>query len=229
MPAGESLRENSHTVNVSQYRSLLKDWGRRHLREFPWRETRDPYQVLMAEYMLLRTQAKQVVPVYNKFLECYPSLSSLAKAPKGEVYEVLAPLGLKWRAEYVYEAGQILATDYGGEVPLDVNELMSLPGISVYIARAVRCLVLDIPEPLIDTNTVRIVGRLFGLEVKSSSRRNSRFRSLIEALVDPEDPRLYNLSMLDLGAAVCTSRKPNCRGCPLLDLCVHGRRLTRQT
>lgn len=224
MSSPELLEENGHTIQKRRYRSRLTNWGKDHLREFPWRKTRDPYRVLMAEYMLLRTRAKQVVPVYDKFLERYPTLPLLAEAPKKEVESSLVPLGLKWRAKYVYEAGQILATEYGCKVPLDVEELMSLPGISIYIARAVRCLVLDVPEPMIDTNTVRIVGRLFGLEVKSSSRRNRRFQSLIEALVDPEEPRLYNLSMLDLGAAVCTSRNPDCSSCPLQDMCAYGQR-----
>jgi len=224
MPADESMEANGHTIQTLRYRSRLKNWGRDHLREFPWRKTRDPYRVLMAEYMLLRTQAKQVVPVYDEFVERYPALPLLAEAPKSEVQTILAPLGLKWRAEYVYEASQILATDYGGEIPLDVKELMSLPGISTYIARAVRCLVLGTPDPMIDTNTVRIVGRLFGLEVKASSRRNRRFQSLLKTLVDLEEPRLYNLSMLDFGAAVCTSRNPDCPSCPLLDMCVYGQR-----
>jgi A/G-specific adenine glycosylase len=226
MTADTSIEINGHSIQLPRYRSRLKNWGRDHVREFSWRKTRDPYPVLMAEYMLLRTQAKQVVPVYNEFLKRYPSISSLAEASEDTVQKILAPLGLKWRAEYVYEAGQILSTEYGGEVPLDVEELMSLPGVSVYIARAVRCLVLDVPDPMIDTNTVRIAGRLFGLEVKPSSRRNQQFRSLIEALVDPEEPRLYNLSMLDFGAAVCTSRDPDCPSCPLLDMCVHGQRST---
>jgi A/G-specific adenine glycosylase len=116
----------------------------------------------------------------------------------------------------------MLRDEFDGEVPRSRESLVSLPGVSQYIAGAVRCFSFGKAEGLIDTNTVRIAGRLFGLEVTSSSRRNSRFQRLISDLADPKEPRLYNFSMIDLGAKTCTSRSPDCHSCPLKTLCSHG-------
>lgn len=213
------LQENGHAIPLSQYRSTLKSWGRQHLREFPWRETRDPYRLLMAEFMLLRTQASQVEPVYRKFMSRYPSLEDIAEASREDIHDILRPLGLSWRADRVYETVRKLKEDHDLTVPTERDDLVNLPGVSQYIAGAVRCFALEEPEALLDTNTVRIAGRLFGLKIKDSSRRTSRFQRLIGELVDPDQPRLYNLSMLDLGAKVCTSREPECDSCPLSDVC----------
>lgn len=221
-----SLTEEGHEVDLREYRTSVKNWGRENLRSFPWRETRDPYHLLMAEFMLLRTQASQVEPVYQKFVSKYPSLEDLAEASREEVQDILRPLGLSWRADRVYETVRKLEKEHDLAVPTEKDALLNLPGVSQYIAGAVRCFALGKPEALIDANTVRIAGRLFGLEIKDSSRRTNRFQRLIGELVDPEQPRHYNLSMLDLGAKICTSRSPDCPSCPMADLCCHGQQVT---
>jgi A/G-specific adenine glycosylase len=177
--------------------------------------------VLIAEFMLIRTKASQVEPVYTRFIERYPTLEDAAQASYEDIQDILSPLGLSWRADRVYATIQTLY-DRGEGVPSDRDQLLNLPGVSQYIAGAVRCFVFREPEPLIDTNTVRIAGRLFGLEVEPSSRRNGTFQRLISEMADPEEPRLYNFSMLDLGASVCTSRSPSCTDCPLLEMCTYG-------
>lgn len=112
---------------------------------------------------------------------------------------------------------------WGGSVPLERDDLLALPGVSDYIANAVRCFSQNLPEPLADTNTVRIVGRLFGLEVKDSSRRNKRFRRLLELLIDHKQPRAYNYALLDLADKVCMKKRPpDCLHCPLLEMCRTG-------
>jgi len=114
-------------------------------------------------------------------------------------------------------------THFEGRVPCDKADLLSLPGVSEYIAGAVRCFAWNLPEPLVDTNTVRVVGRLFGLETRDSSRRNRRFRELIAALVDPEEARVYNYAMLDLADQVCMQKRPpGCDGCPVQKCCIYG-------
>lgn len=221
-----TLAEEGHEVDLSKHRTYVKDWGSENLRSFPWRETRDPYRLLMAEFMLLRTQAKQVEPVYRKFISKYPSLEDLAGTSREDIHDILGPLGLSWRADRVYETLRKLEEEYDLIVPTEKDVLLDLPGVSHYIAGAVRCFALGKPEALVDANTVRIAGRLFGLEIKDSSRRTDRFHRLIGELVDPEKPRYYNLSMLDLGAKICTSRSPDCPSCPLIDLCCHGQQVT---
>jgi A/G-specific adenine glycosylase len=111
---------------------------------------------------------------------------------------------------------------FGGQIPYEKSDLLSLSGVNDYIANAVRCFTWDLPEPIVDTNTVRVVGRLFGLEIKDSSRRNRRFRELITALVDPDEPRAYTYALLDLTDRVCTKKyEPSCELCPVNDYCLY--------
>jgi A/G-specific adenine glycosylase len=112
---------------------------------------------------------------------------------------------------------------FGGKVPQKREDLLILPGVSDYVASALCCFAYNIPETLIDTNTVRVVGRLYGLKIKDSSRRNRRFREILVALVDPSNPRAYNYALLDLADQVCTrKRPPECGRCPLAGWCVYA-------
>jgi A/G-specific adenine glycosylase len=218
------VEANDHRIDAILFSELLLQWGRENFRAFPWRLTRDPYKILLSEVMLHRTQAVQVVPVYENFVRQYPDLPALAKASKDDLHKALYSLGLRWRIDLIYQMVVELMDKFGGEVPPERAKLLSLPGVSEYIAGAVRCFAWDFPEPLADTNTVRIVGRLFGLEIKDSSRRNRQFQDLIAALVDPYEARAYNYALLDLADKVCTTRQPpNCVQCPLLIWCRFGK------
>lgn len=177
----------------------------------------------MAEVMLHRTQVLQVLPVYERFVRIYPDATSLAHASSKDLHALLFPLGLRWRVDLIWAMAAELADHFDGQVPKEKDKLLSLPGVSDYIASAVRCFAWNLPEPLIDTNTVRVVGRLFGLKIKDSSRRNRRYRELITALVDPEHPRAYNYALLDLAHLICHKRRaPECPRCPVRTRCVYG-------
>lgn len=218
---------NDHRIDTVLFSGLLLQWGRENFRAFPWRLTRDPYKILLSEVMLHRTQAVQVVPVYENFVCQYPDLPALAQASKDDLHKALYSLGLRWRIDFIYQMVVELMDKFGGEVPPERAELLSLPGVSEYIAGAVRCFAWDFPEPLADTNTVRIVGRLFGLEIKDSSRRNALFLKLLAGLIDQHEPRLYNYALLDLADRVCKKKQPpDCTNCPLNQICCNGMKLT---
>lgn len=222
-PAAGTVEANGHSVEARWFRSRLLEWGRGHTRTFPWRETDDPYRLLVAEVMLHRTQVRQVLPVYERFVTLFSDVAALVRASREEIHEVMGPLGLHWRIDLVADMAAALSEQFGGRVPSDRNALLSLPGVSDYIASAVRCFAFGLPDPLVDTNTVRVVGRVFGLHVKPSSRRNRRFRELIGALLDRERPADYNYALLDLAHLVCLSRRPpECERCPLLPSCATG-------
>jgi len=209
-----------YVAKIEEYRDKVKLWGKGNYRDFPWRRTQDPYKVLLAEIMLHRTQAMQVARIYEGFIEEYSSVKTLVKADKYELHKALFSLGLQWRIDLIKDMAEILVNKYDSEIPKDKSELLSLPGISDYIACGVRCFAWNIAEPLIDTNTVRVVGRIYNIEVKDSSRRNPKFKELIAELVDPEEPRAYNLALLDLADQVCTKKEePKCRECPINYLC----------
>lgn len=221
--ASQIVEANGHAVDATDFREALVAWGHAHFRPFPWRLTDDPYRILMAEVMLHRTQAVQVVATYERFTEWYPELALLAQATKEELRRVLSPLGLHWRVDMIYEMASDLMARFDGRVPWDKADLLCLPGVSDYIAGAVRCFAWNQAESLMDTNTVRVVGRVFGLEIKDSSRRNRLFRELIVTLLDPNEPRAYNYALLDLADQVCMKRRsPECPICPLRMYCAYG-------
>lgn len=219
----ELIEANNHTVDANQIREALISWGRNNFRAFPWRMTRDPYRILLSEVMLHRTQAKQVVPVYEQFVQTFPDLPTLARATKNELHHILYSLGLHWRIDMMYEMGREVMSHFDGNIPVAKEDLLSLSGVSEYIAGAVRVFSWNLPEALADTNTIRVIGRLFGLKIKDSSRRNRLFRDLLSALLDLENPRLYNYALLDLADKVCMKKQePACEQCPLKSWCLYA-------
>jgi len=216
------VRAGDHSVDAACFRQALIAWGKKHFRAFPWRLTEDPYCILIAEIMLHRTQARQVEPVYKQFVKRYADILALHPVPKEELYSVLYSLGLHWRIDLIYRMVIDIMIRFNGQIPHEKSDLLSLPGVSDYIASAVRCFAWKHPEPLIDTNSVRVVSRVFGLRVQDSSRRHRSLRELITALVDPDESRLYNYALLDLAGEVCTKKKPpDCAQCPIAKYCLY--------
>lgn len=214
-----------HSFDVQRFRETLRLWGQLNYRPYPWRQSNNPYHILIAEVMLHRTQAPQVVPIYLSFIKQYPDINSVALASNTDLYDALHSLGLCWRIDLIHQMADEIIKRFNGEIPQEKADLLSLPGVSEYIAGALRCFVWKLPEPLIDTNTVRVAGRVFGLEIKDSSRRNRQFRDIISALVDPIEPATYNYALLDLAERICMrKRQPECLVCPVQEFCVYGNR-----
>jgi A/G-specific adenine glycosylase len=221
--AGESAEQVIHSVDVTKFSHHLITWGQQNFRPFPWRFTENPYHILVAEVMLHRTQALQVVPVYEQFIRRYPNVTALAQASKAELLTILHSLGLHQRIDLLHTMASQLANHHHGEIPFDKRELLNLAGVSDYIASAVRCFGWNQPEPIIDTNSVRVVSRLFLIEARDSSRRNRHFKTAIATLVDAIEPRTYNYALLDLAAQICVKREhPHCEQCPVSDVCAYG-------
>ncbi len=221
--AGTAGEIEPDLYTLSEIRQRLLSWWEQNQRLFPWRETRDPWHILLAEVMLHRTRAPQVVPVYQAVLEKFPDPETLMKAPPGELETILRSLGLHWRVPLLRKMTCQIVQEYGGKVPEEREALKSLAGVSDYIAGAVRCFAFGLPEPLLDTNTVRVLGRVWGLPITDSARRSRRFRYLMQAFMDCPDPRSSALALLDLAALVCHPSNPKCGECPLVDLCQFGR------
>ncbi len=205
------------------HRAILQ-WGLDHRRNFPWRASSDPYRVLIAELLLHRTQARQVAGVYETFIQRYPTIQSLADADPRSVLALTHGLGLQWRSALLVQAAREIVEVHGGRIPEDRLSLMELPGVSEYVAGAVRCFAWGHPEPILDTNTVRVAGRVFGMPVRDSSRRSSQFRGLVGLLIDPDSPRESGWALLDLGAELCRPVNPECGLCPLQPFCAYARK-----
>lgn len=208
---------------VQQIRGQILAWSEKNYRSFPWRETRDPYGILVAEVLLHRTRAEKVVTYYEKLMELYPDPASLAGTSVEALERLLYPLGLRWRVRLLYQMAQEIVRRHGGRIPEDRDALRGLPGVSDYIAGAVRCLAFGFPEPVLDTNIVRVLGRLFGLRVTGNSRRSRLFRELMRQLIEAGQPRQLLLGVLDLAALICRPARPECAHCPVQRLCEWGR------
>ena len=204
-------------------RVLLLRWFRSHARDFPWRRTSDPYRILLAEIMLRRTRAEQVVPVYTSFVQRFPDIRALSAADAAEIRRLLRPLGLERRAREVVLLAQVL-TDRG-EDALHGEHLAGLPGVGPYVASAVRCFAWGERAVLVDAGTSRIACRLFGLRPRGEARRSRQVVGALDRIVGNGPAREINLALIDLGALVCRPKKPLCTVCPLVQMCNHGRRL----
>ena len=220
----EFVESNDHVVDALAYRKALIWWGQENFRAFPWRLTTNPYYILISEVMLHRTQATQVIPVYERFIKRYPGVVALSKAAREDLHDILYSLGLRWRIDLIFEMATELMEQFGGQIPESKEQLLSLSGVSDYIAGAVLCFAWNLPESLADTNTIRVIGRVFGLEVKDSSRRNRTFKRLLARLVPQDQPRAYNYALLDLADKVCMKKQaPLCEQCPLVQWCMYAR------
>lgn len=202
-------------------RELLKWWSQNQ-RIFPWRNASNPYHLLVAEVLLHRTRANQVSRTYQILVERYPTLEALASADSEELFDLLKPLGLTWRAVLLRRMAEIVVRDYEGLVPDTVEELKSLPGLGDYIASAVACFAFGHPEPILDTNTVRIISRMTGMPKTESSRRSKKFKEAYQSIMSSGNVREFNLAMLDLGALVCLPKEPLCNSCPIARYCSFG-------
>ena len=197
----------------------MLDWGKKNKRKFPWRNTRNPYKVLIAEVLLHRTQATQVIPVYNSLINRYSNIKDLAKGDDSEILKILYPIGLHWRSKLLHTMSNEINTRFNGEIPQSFDDLISLSGVSHYIASALRCFSFGYPDVLLDTNTIRVSGRIFGLKITDSSRRSLKFRNILENLIDKEHPREFNWALIDFAAMVCKSRTPDHMSCPFTNYC----------
>lgn len=218
----ETIQINGGLLSVHQFHAHLRAWGMEHQRIFPWRTTDNPFHILIAELMLRRTQARQVVPVYNQFIARYPDAQTLAGALPEEVARVLFPLGLAWRVPAFQQMARVLVAEHDGQVPTGYETLLTLPGIGDYVASTVCSFAFGQAIPIIDTNTVRVAGRLFGVATHAESRRRQPVRKLLSDLLDTRNPREYNYHLLDLAALICTPAHPHCANCPLVQECATG-------
>jgi A/G-specific adenine glycosylase len=214
-----NLDEKTYRNIVEEIRSGILEWSNKNLREFPWRNTQDPYKIIIAEIMLHRTNADQVKPVYEKFIEEFPDFSSIVRAGSKNIRTEIQSLGLFWRSDLLYQLAEEVEEKYNGTLPLEKNKLMELPGVGHYIASAILCFGYNRPEPLLDTNTVRVIGRIFGIKITDSSRRSKKFYKIMGDIVFCEKPKKLSLSMIDFAALVCTAKYPKHDLCSINHIC----------
>lgn len=205
----------------------LLAWFAHDHRHLPWRETRDPYRILVSEVMLQQTQADRVVPKYHDFLERFPNAAALADAPTSEVIRAWAGLGYNRRALNLQRACQAVMEQFGGEFPRTVDELRRLPGVGPYTAGAIACFAFEADIGFVDTNIRRVLHRvLLGPELPEPQVNDRQIARIAELNVPVGRGYLWNQALIELGATMCRARSTECLLCPVSDWCVSAGRMT---
>ena len=207
---------------VLKIQTCLLDWFRLSGRQFPWRQTHDPYAMLLAEKLLQQTVVREgVVRAYNNLLAAYPTPAALVEADVENIRAMIQPLGLYYRAQELVALAREISEKYDGHVPQDFKSLMALPGVGDYIARAVLCFAFGQDVPIVDTNVARILYRLFRLPgpIPANPARKRSLIDLAASLLPDGQSREFNLAILDFGALVCKPHAPECDLCPLSSIC----------
>jgi A/G-specific adenine glycosylase len=199
----------------------LLAWYETNRRDLPWRRTRVPYRILVAEYLLQRTRIASGLPYYERFLERFPTVHDLAAASVDDVLAVWEGLGFYGRARHLHAAARAIVERHGGEVPSTFEALSDLPGMGAYTAGAVASIAFGIPVPAVDGNVTRVIARLFRIrEDVSKGATRRRIAELAVRLVSPEAPGQLNQALMELGATICTPTSPACDRCPLEAQCL---------
>jgi A/G-specific adenine glycosylase len=211
---------------IKSIQTQLLAWFEQNGRSFPWRQTTDPYKVLIAEKLLQQTAVNQkVVSAYELILERHPTVEHLARASAKDLAPMILPLGFSYRAKELPFLAKTVVREEAGQIPNDLESLLSLPGIGDYSARAILSFAHNRDVPIIDTNIARLLHRVFGIKerVPSNPARSKRLLRLAERVLPHGRARDFNLACLDLCAAVCTVQAPKCTTCPLREDCSFGR------
>ena len=202
-------------------RSLLS-WFSRAGRPLPWREDGvSAWEILLCEVMSQQTPVTRVEPVWREWLARWPGPAELATASPAEVIRMWGKLGYPRRALRLRECAVVVVDTFGGEVPTDVEDLLSLPGVGDYTARAVACFAHGQAVPVVDTNVRRVVARAVNGVAEAGPPSIRRDLAAVEALLpdDREEAVAFSVAMMELGALVCTARSPDCDACPLAASC----------
>ncbi len=219
--------------NALSFKRRLLRWFRSDGRDLPWRRTRDPYRILVSEFMLQQTQVSRVAEFYPRFLDRFPTIESLAKAPPRQVRESWDGLGYYRRAANLHRVARVVVEEHGGAVPSDPTQLTCLPGIGRYTAGAVVSFAYEKRAAAVDTNIARVLRRAFRFRrTKRAGRQRGRADTrttweLAELLL-PKHRRTaweFNQALMDLGARYCTARSPKCSTCPVRRACHNGSRI----
>ncbi len=211
---------------VSEFASGLLRWYRRRGRDLPWRRDPTPYRVWLSEVMLQQTQVKTVLPYFERFLKTYPSLGDLARADPAEALSLWAGLGYYSRARNLLRAARAIDQRHGGVFPSDYQAALQLPGVGRYTAGAVLSIAYGKPLPILDGNIRRLFSRYLRLDGDPASHERGLWRLLEELAADPAvAPEIsdFNQALMEIGALVCTPRRPSCPECPLEGACLARR------
>lgn len=216
-----NMTKENLSKNIFFTNQLLKWHEKENFRVFPWVSESDPYKIWISEIMLQQTRAAQAEPYYLNFINAYPTIEVLAHAELEEVLKHWEGLGYYSRCRNLHYTAQDIVFNKGGVFPNTYEDLLTLKGIGPYTAAAIASFAYHLPHAVVDGNVYRVLSRFFGLEWDIAvSRDQKKFSALANELMDKDYPQLFNQSIMDFGATICTPKKTLCFDCPLSAYCV---------
>ena len=215
------------TARHSHLHRRIRDWYARNRRELQWRTTADPYEILVSEVMLQQTQVSRVKEKLPLFLKAFPNVRALARASNAEVLRAWAGMGYNNRAVRLRELARTVIERHRGTVPARAEDLLRLPGIGPYTAHALLCFAFGERVPVVDVNIRRVFSRVFWKMSDLSSAVAEKEAWTLAAKILPRDANTWNPALMDLGATVCTARRPLCSECPVRSACASAAALER--
>ncbi|MGD6808868.1 MAG: hypothetical protein ACQCN3_04140 [Candidatus Bathyarchaeia archaeon] len=215
------------SIKEKEFSAKLLEWFSVNRKDYPWRQTNDPYQILLAELLLRKTTSKQVQGVFLLLVERYPNVKALADADDIELKKLLKPLGMEnKRGDLLKKLAYEIITNYFGVIPADEKCLLTLPGVGKYAANSVLCMSYGQDVPMVDTNAIRVMERVFNLKTsKKRARNDPKIWAFVSELIPEKSARDFNLAIIDFAHEVCRPKKPQCIKCFLKEMCIYGQNM----
>jgi A/G-specific adenine glycosylase len=205
--------------NSNPFRRTLLGWFRKHGRDLPWRRTRDPYAILVSEFMLQQTQVAAVIPYYIKWMRRFPDFAALAAASEHDVLHAWQGLGYYARARNLRATAVAVMQKHGGRFPESLEAIHELPGIGRYTANAIATFAFNQSVPIVEANIARLLARMLDLRIPiDTAGGRAALWTHAEKLLPNRAAATHNSALMDLGALVCGSR-PRCEICPVTSFC----------
>lgn len=205
----------------NDFSSRLIPWYQKHMRQLPWRNTKDPYKIWLSEIILQQTRVAQGLPYYGRFIEKYPNVKALAAAPEEEVLRMWQGLGYYSRARNLHACAKTIVEEFNAKFPQNYVALQTLKGIGKYTAAAIASFAFNEAVPVVDGNVFRVLARYFSIHENIADTKNFKlfFETAIQ-VIPADHPDLFNQAMMELGATICTPANPACLVCPISIGCI---------
>ncbi|MGG1401434.1 A/G-specific adenine glycosylase [Bacillus salipaludis] len=216
----KNVLNNLTKVNIKEFQDDLITWFKNEQRDLPWRKDQDPYKVWVSEIMLQQTRVDTVIPYFNRFIDWFPTIDTLAEANEDKVLKAWEGLGYYSRVRNLHSAVKEVKEKYDGIVPNTPKEISTLKGVGPYTAGAILSIAYGVPEPAVDGNVMRVFSRILSIWediAKPSSRKV--FEQAVRELISHEEPSEFNQALMELGALICTPTSPSCLLCPVREHC----------
>ena len=203
---------------ILSFRQKLLAWYDENKRDLPWRRSKNPYHIWVSEIMLQQTRVDTVIPYYERFLDWFPTVESLANAPEERLLKVWEGLGYYSRVRNMQTAARQIMSDFQGEFPSTYEGISSLKGIGPYTAGAISSIAFNLPQPAVDGNVMRVLARLFEVNHDIGNPSNRKiFQAMMEVLIDPDRPGDFNQALMDLGSDIEAPVNPRPEESPVKD------------